>query len=158
MKLRNLWRQLCWFAVERKKEILLKIWTKTNKGKNWLIQATGRFNSIVWPRVTSWACLTAVMFVVELVSDQDVDHRVQVVKKRQEVEGHLGPSFVHCKVEWVAIHDCCWIVKPRLKNFRRCKKKLRIPWSFPLGVCCIARRGKQSFSVSKFCPEIGFGD
>ena len=44
---------------------------------------------------------TAVMFVTvaELVSDQDVDHRVQVVEKRQEVEGHLGPSFVHCKVE-----------------------------------------------------------
>jgi hypothetical protein len=51
------------------------------------------------PRVTSWACLTAVMFVAELVSDQDVDHRVQVVEKGQEVEGHLGPSFVHCKVE-----------------------------------------------------------
>jgi hypothetical protein len=38
------------------------------------------------------------------------------------------------------------------------KKKLRIPWSFPLGVCCIARRGKQSVSVSKFCPEIGLGN
>ena len=50
----------------------------------------------------------------ELVSDQNVDHRVQVVEKRQEVEGHLGPSFVHCKIERVAIHDCRRIVEPRL--------------------------------------------
>lgn len=52
----------------------------------------------------------------ELVSDQDVDHRVKVVEERQEVESHLGPALVHRVVQRVSIHDRGGIVKTGLKD------------------------------------------
>ena len=50
-----------------------------------------------------------------LVGNKNVDHRVQVVEKRQKVKCHLAPALIHGVVEFIAIHDRCWIVQTGLK-------------------------------------------
>ena len=51
-----------------------------------------------------------------LVGNEDVNHRVEIVEKTEEVKGHFAPALVHGEVETISIHDGRGIVQAGLRH------------------------------------------
>ena len=52
--------------------------------------------------------------IVFSVGNENVDHWIQVIEKRQKVKRHLAPALVHGVVELVTVHNRCRIVETGL--------------------------------------------